>query len=207
MKLITASIAMGGGGDTTTKTEPPEFLKPYLQEAARGASLEFNAGQRDLPPDQSSIAPVNDIQRQAQQLMLNYATGGVNTPQQPNYSSPIFSNFDMAVAAPTSPNTNNNLPPGIAPVQGMGYGITPAVGSGVTGTPARVNNPEVAEIVGPDGQVIVADTTGGGSIPGTSNVVRGGISDSALINSPQLGVPLDQLGNLQGLSLFGGFGS
>lgn len=65
---------MSGGSkppkEQTTITKPPEYLEPYLKEAAQAASAEFKQG-APTPYSESLVLPFNQMQEQSMQGMLN----------------------------------------------------------------------------------------------------------------------------------------
>ena len=65
----------GGGGDQTTRTEPPEYLKPFLRESANAAKAEFAKG-TPTPYPGSTVLDFNSLQEKSMQDMLNTVNSG-----------------------------------------------------------------------------------------------------------------------------------
>jgi len=65
----------GGGTNTVQSSQPPDYILPYLTQAAKAAQGIYNQGAPSLYPTQT-YAPINSTQQQALDQTLAYGTSG-----------------------------------------------------------------------------------------------------------------------------------
>tara|TARA_R100001509_G_scaffold80218_1_gene45065 strand:+ start:2670 stop:3530 length:861 start_codon:yes stop_codon:yes gene_type:complete len=109
------SLGGGGGGTQTTRSEPSEIQRPYLEDVYRQAQSQFRAGPMQTFPGSYTAAPT------ASQLAAEDLLTGASQGQASFVANSLFPSFQNAIMSPaqvfSDPMLQQSLAAGIRPFE------------------------------------------------------------------------------------------